>query len=131
LMTATDDGVPFLDEEMKRFIAEFEAETRPLEALQESLNAIRGQGAAANGQVKAEVLASGALSGLRIDPRAMRLGADALAEAVLAAANAAAADLTTQMTGMMTDGLNPFADKVRRFTSSGVEPGAFTSGLRS
>ncbi|MEV1169255.1 YbaB/EbfC family nucleoid-associated protein [Nonomuraea sp. NPDC049784] len=114
-MTTPDDGAPFLDEEMRRFLAEFQADTRPLEELQESLNAIRGRGEAANGQVKAEVLPSGALGSLRIDPRAMRLGADALAEAVLAAASDAAADLTTQMAGMLTDGLTPFADEVRRF----------------
>jgi DNA-binding protein YbaB len=115
-MTTPDDGVPFLDAEMNRFLAQFQASTGPLEELQESLNAIRGRGEAANGQVKAEVLANGALGGLRIDPRAMRLGADALAEAVIAAASNAAADLTTQLAGMMTGGLTPFADEVRRFS---------------
>ncbi|MFI7447750.1 YbaB/EbfC family nucleoid-associated protein [Nonomuraea sp. NPDC049714] len=113
-MTTPDGGAPFLDEEMHRFLGQFQATTRPLEELQESLGAVRGRGAAAHGQVEAEVLASGALGGLRIDPRAMRLGADALAEAVLTAASNAAADLTTQLTAMMTDGLNPFADEVRR-----------------
>jgi DNA-binding protein YbaB len=85
-MTTPDGGAPFLDEEMHRFLGQFQAATRPLEELQESLGAVRGRGTAAQGQVEAEVLASGALGGLRIDPRAMRLGADALAEAVLAAA---------------------------------------------
>ncbi|MEV8636240.1 YbaB/EbfC family nucleoid-associated protein [Streptosporangium sp. NPDC051023] len=115
-MTTPDDGTPFLDEEMHRLLAQFQADTRPLEELQEGLNAIRGRGEAANGQVEVEVLPSGALGSLRIDSRAMRLGADALAEAVLAAASAATADLTTQMAGMMTDGLTPFADEVRRFS---------------
>ncbi|WP_406311537.1 YbaB/EbfC family nucleoid-associated protein [Streptosporangium sp. NBC_01639] len=115
-MTTPDGGVPFLDAEMNRFLAQFQADTRPLEELQESLKAVRGRGEAANGQVKAEVLASGALGSLQIDPRAMRLGADALAEAVLAAASNAAADLTTQLAGMMMDGLTPFADEVRRFS---------------
>jgi DNA-binding protein YbaB len=113
-MTAPDDDAPFLDEEMHRFLGQFHATTRPLEELQESLGAVRGRGAAAHGQVAAEVLASGALDSLRIDPRAMRLGADALAEAVLTAASNAATDLTAQLTAMMTDGLNPLADEVRR-----------------
>jgi DNA-binding protein YbaB len=113
-MTTPDGGAPFLDEEMHRFLGQFQAATRPLEELQESLGAVRGRGTAAQGQVEAEVLASGALGGLRIDPRAMRLGADALAEAVLAAARDAGADLTAQLTGMLTNGLNPFADEVRR-----------------
>ncbi|MEV4353477.1 YbaB/EbfC family nucleoid-associated protein [Nonomuraea sp. NPDC004186] len=115
-MTAPDDGAPFLDEEMQRLLSQFQADLRPLQELRESLDNLRGRGEAANGQVKAEVLPSGVLGGLRIDPRAMRLGADALAEAVLTAANAAAADLAKQMAGMMTDGLTPFADEVRRFS---------------
>ena len=114
-MPTPDGGAPFLDEEMQRLLAQFQADMRPLQELRESLDNLRGHGEAANGQVKAEVLPSGALGGLRIDPRAMRLGADALAEAVLAAANDAAADLTRRMAGMMTDGLTPFADEVRRF----------------
>ncbi|MFG6197263.1 YbaB/EbfC family nucleoid-associated protein [Nonomuraea sp. JJY05] len=115
-MPTPDDGAPFLDEEMQRLLAQFQADVRPLQELRESLNDIRGRGEAANGQVKAEVLPSGALGGLRIDPRAMRLGADALAEAVLAAASDAAADLTRQLAGTLTDGLTPFADEVRRFS---------------
>ncbi|MFI7134556.1 YbaB/EbfC family nucleoid-associated protein [Nonomuraea sp. NPDC050153] len=116
MTTTPDGGTPFLDEEMQRLLAQFQTDTRELEELRDGLNDLRGRGEAANGQVTAEVLPSGALSGLRIDPRAMRLGSDALAEAVLAAANAAAADLTARMAGMMTDGLTPFADEVRRFS---------------
>ncbi|NUW40825.1 YbaB/EbfC family nucleoid-associated protein [Nonomuraea rhodomycinica] len=114
-MTTPDDGASFFDAEMGRFLSQFEADIQPLEELQERVKAVRGRGEAADGLVRAEVQASGALCGLRIDPRAMRLGADALAEAVLAAASDAAADLTTQMAGMMTDGLTPFADGMRRF----------------
>ncbi|WP_327088939.1 YbaB/EbfC family nucleoid-associated protein [Nonomuraea sp. NBC_01738] len=114
-MTTPDDA-SFLDAEMSRFLAQFQADIKPLEDLQASLNEIRGRGEAADGQVKAEVLPGGGLAGLRIDPRAMRLGADALAEAILAAANAAASDLTTQMSGMMTDGLTPFTAEVKRFS---------------
>ncbi|MEV0202652.1 YbaB/EbfC family nucleoid-associated protein [Nonomuraea sp. NPDC050691] len=113
-MTTPDDAASFFDAEMGRFLAQFEADIQPLEELQERVKAIRGRGEAADGWVRAEVSASGALDSLRIDPRAMRLGADALAEAVLAAASDATADLTTQMAGMMTDGLTPFADEARR-----------------
>ncbi|GGS78450.1 YbaB/EbfC family nucleoid-associated protein [Nonomuraea spiralis] len=115
-MTAQEDPTPYLDEEMRGLLAQFQADVRPLEKLQESLDAVRGRGEAADGQVRAEVLPTGALGGLRIDPRAMRLGADAVAEAVLAAAGAAAEDLAAQMAGLMTNGLAPFAGEVRRFT---------------
>lgn len=113
-MTTPDDP-PFLDEELRRLMAQFQTDIQPLEELRHTLDAVRGRGEAANGQVKAEVLPSGALAGLHINPRAMRLGADALAEAVMAAANMAATDLAEQLSGMMTDGLTPYADEVRRF----------------
>ncbi|MEU1392655.1 MULTISPECIES: YbaB/EbfC family nucleoid-associated protein [unclassified Nonomuraea] len=115
-MTTPEDPTPYLDDEMRHLLGQFQADIRPLEELQQSLDAVRGRGEAADGRVTAEVLPTGALGGLRIDPRAMRLGADALAEAVLAAANAAGEDLAAQMSGLMTTGLTPFADEVRRFT---------------
>ncbi|GAA3666412.1 hypothetical protein GCM10022224_033080 [Nonomuraea antimicrobica] len=115
-MPAPDDDASFLDAEMRRLFTEFQAETEPLEELQESLNALRGRGEAAGGLVRAETLPNGALSSLHIDPRALRLGVEALAEAVLAAAGEAAADVTARMAGMLADGLPPVTDVAGRFT---------------
>jgi DNA-binding protein YbaB len=115
-MTTPDDGIPIVDPEINRLLAEFQVETRPLEALQENLNSLRGRGEAANGEIEVEVLPSGALSGLKINPRALRLGSEALAEAVLAAANNAATDAARQLSEMMVGGLTPFAEEARRFS---------------
>lgn len=64
-----------------------------LRAAQRRLEEIRGEGWAADGLVQVEVSHTGALAGLSIDPRALRLGADRLAEAILDAASEAALDL--------------------------------------
>jgi len=115
-MATPDEDIPIIDDEMNRLLQEFQAESRPLEALQENVDSIRGTGEAANGEVVAEVLPSGALSGLTINPRALKLGSEALAEAVLAAANAAAADASKRLSELLVDGLSPFTEQARRFS---------------
>jgi DNA-binding protein YbaB len=54
---------------------------------------LRGRGTTANGRVVAEVLSTGALVALSIDPRAMRLGAESLADEILAAVRQAGQDV--------------------------------------
>jgi len=65
---------------------------REAQALSASLAALRGTGAAAEGLVRAEAAPGGRLTGLTIEPRAMRLDSATLTEAVLAAAEAAGTD---------------------------------------
>jgi hypothetical protein len=52
-----------------------------------------GEGSAADGQVVARAVLPGRIGGLTLDPRAMRLASQDLAEAVVSAVNAALADL--------------------------------------
>jgi DNA-binding protein YbaB len=78
--------------------------TRQNAALQEAqtrVSEVRGQGQAADDRVKVEVDRFGALTSLRIDPRAMRLGAEALAEAILAAAAEGVRDARTRADEVM------------------------------
>lgn len=63
--------------------------------------AVRGRGVTAGGRVVAEVLPTGALVGLSIDPRAMRLGAEDLADEVLAAVKEAAKDAADRAAELM------------------------------
>ncbi|GAA3812257.1 hypothetical protein GCM10022226_36140 [Sphaerisporangium flaviroseum] len=65
------------------------------------LSETRGRGEAEEGRVVVEVLPNGSLAGLRIDPRAMRLGSEALAEAILRAAGEAEADAVRQAESLM------------------------------
>ncbi|MDP9850070.1 YbaB/EbfC family nucleoid-associated protein [Streptosporangium lutulentum] len=53
---------------------------------------VHGVGEAAGGLVGAEVGTDGLLTGLRLNPRALRLGSDALAEHVVSAVRAAQKD---------------------------------------
>lgn len=73
--------------------------TRQNAALQEAqarMSELRGKGRAADGRITVEVDRFGALTSLRIDPRAMRLGAEALAEAILSAVEQAVRDARAQ-----------------------------------
>lgn len=73
--------------------------TRQNAALQEAqarVSELRGKGRAADERVTVEVDRFGALTSLRIDPRAMRLGAEALAEAILSAAEQGVRDARAQ-----------------------------------
>ncbi|WP_166427650.1 YbaB/EbfC family nucleoid-associated protein [Nonomuraea mesophila] len=78
------------DQELDRLLSGYREDVAALERLNDQVTAVRGRGRAAQGRVVAEVTQTGGLTGLTIDPRAMRLGSDALAEAILEAAGAAA-----------------------------------------
>lgn len=71
----------------------------------------RGRGEAEEGRVVVEVLPSGSLAALRIDPRAMRLGSEALAEAILRAAREAEGDAAERAESLM----RPFLDEAESF----------------
>ncbi|MEV0755704.1 YbaB/EbfC family nucleoid-associated protein [Streptosporangium sp. NPDC050280] len=55
------------------------------ERMREDLTEMRAHGEAADGLVKVEVAPGGALLGVDINPRAMRLGSEALGEAIMEA----------------------------------------------
>lgn len=57
----------------------------------------RGTGEAAEGQVRATAMVGGRLESLQVDPRAMRLGSQALGEQIVIAVNAALDDLREQV----------------------------------
>ncbi|MFI7633214.1 YbaB/EbfC family nucleoid-associated protein [Nonomuraea sp. NPDC049400] len=91
----TPPGDPFNaagDPELSRLLEGYRQDVAALERLSEEIGAVRGRGEAAEGRVVAEVTQTGALAGLTIDPRAMRLGSTELAAAILEAAAAAARD---------------------------------------
>ncbi|MEU0564731.1 YbaB/EbfC family nucleoid-associated protein [Nonomuraea sp. NPDC005983] len=90
------------DEELDRLLNQFQGEITELEQLQGRIAAIRGRGEAAQGRVTAEVSQTGALAGLTLDARAMRLGSEELAEAILQAAGEAVRDAEQQTQELMT-----------------------------
>ncbi|MFE3450521.1 YbaB/EbfC family nucleoid-associated protein [Nonomuraea sp. NPDC059194] len=109
---------PTIDAEIRRLMADFAEEMRPLHEARERMAEVRGHGEAAEGLVRLEVTPGGALSGLTIDPRAMKLGSEALAEAVLEAARAAAADAAGRLSETVGETMTPYLEDARRFYDS-------------
>ncbi|GGO66982.1 YbaB/EbfC family nucleoid-associated protein [Nonomuraea cavernae] len=80
------------DHEFSRLLDRFRQETAELERLRERIAAVRGRGVAADGRVVVETTQTGALAGLVIDSRAMRLDSAELAAAILEASAESAGD---------------------------------------
>ncbi|MEO3890383.1 YbaB/EbfC family nucleoid-associated protein [Nonomuraea sp. B5E05] len=80
------------DPELDRLVAEFRADAQPLSDVIGQINEIQGEAASAGGKVAVRVAPSGELLGVRIDPRAMRMGSEELAEAIMDAARRAMTD---------------------------------------
>ncbi|QKW33601.1 YbaB/EbfC family nucleoid-associated protein [Actinomadura sp. NAK00032] len=78
-------GNPEIDRYMKVIQDQLEQATN----IQSQLAELSGEGASADEQVRATVGPSGNLMALTIEPKAMRLGSEALAEAVLEAVRVA------------------------------------------
>ncbi|GAA3025878.1 YbaB/EbfC family nucleoid-associated protein [Streptosporangium longisporum] len=80
------------DQELGRLFHGFQQDLEALEGLRDRIDSVRGRGEAADGRVVVNVTQAGTLVGLTIDPRAMRLGSDRLAAAIIEAAARAARD---------------------------------------
>ncbi|MEU4571355.1 YbaB/EbfC family nucleoid-associated protein [Nonomuraea sp. ATR24] len=118
----TSPGDPFNaggDQELGRLLDQFRQDVAAIERLSGRMAAVKGRGEAAEGRVVAEVTQTGALTGLTIDPRAMRLGSAELAAAVLEAAGRAARDAEREA-----------GDLVAPFIAETVLDGAGPSGDR-
>ncbi len=68
-----------------------------------------GTGVAADGQVRATARASGRLASIALEPRALRLGTQALGEQILLAVNAALDDLQAQAAAQAGPAADPAA----------------------
>jgi DNA-binding protein YbaB len=88
-MTMPSTGDPEID----RAVAELMARTADLEETGRRLEHLRGRGASADGQVRVEVEPGATLASLHIAPRAMRLGSEALTDAIMEAVRQAEEDL--------------------------------------
>lgn len=64
----------------------FRRELEALEDLRDRIGRLRGRGEAEQGRVVVDVTQTGALAAVTIDPRAMRLGSERLAAAIMEAA---------------------------------------------
>ncbi|MFC4529492.1 YbaB/EbfC family nucleoid-associated protein [Sphaerisporangium dianthi] len=100
----TTSGGPFSptgDPEVDEVLEGLAAQSATFQAVGLRISETRGRGEAEEGRVVVEALPGGSVVSLRIDPRAMRLGSEALAEAILAAARLAEADAAGQAESLM------------------------------
>ncbi|GAA4220989.1 DNA-binding protein YbaB [Streptosporangium album] len=102
------------DPEIDRALSRLMAETAGFEEVRRQVEETKGRGEGANGQITVEVLATGSLRTLRIDPRAMRLGSEALAEAILEAVRQAEEDASSRMTALTQPLVDPSWENGRR-----------------
>lgn len=84
-------GSPY--ESIESLIASITEQNEKLLEMQRTMAELRGVGEAADGNIRVEVGHNGALVGLTINPRAMRMGSEQLAEEILEAAREAAEDI--------------------------------------
>lgn len=88
------------DPEIDHGLAQLAAQMAGLEEVGRQLGEVSGHGEGADGQVVVKVLPSGSLASVRIDPRALRLGSEALAEAIMTAARQAEDDAVDQASAL-------------------------------
>lgn len=89
-----------------------------LHDVRRQLTELKGKGLAADERVEVEVDQFGTLTGLRIDPRAMRLGSQELAEAILAAAEHGVRDVNAQAEKLMQPLITEFTGTNRRIDAA-------------
>ncbi|AWS46349.1 YbaB/EbfC family nucleoid-associated protein [Streptosporangium sp. 'caverna'] len=114
------------DLNVNRLLENFGKLSQQYEKMIDELTEASGHGEAADGLVRVEVGPEGTLLGVKIDPRAMRLGSDALAEAIMEAATKALSQATERLSEVMaplTGGVEEFNETVRdRLPHSGLRP---------
>ncbi|MGW3351766.1 YbaB/EbfC family nucleoid-associated protein [Nonomuraea rubra] len=71
------------DLELDRLMAEFRANSRELSEVIGMVGEVAGQAESPDGKIKVRVSSSGQLTALHIDPRAMRLGSQELADTIM------------------------------------------------
>ncbi|NJP95779.1 YbaB/EbfC family nucleoid-associated protein [Nonomuraea sp. FMUSA5-5] len=91
----------FYPEDLERITARAEEMLVHVERLKGEIDVVVGRGEAADGQVRVTAAASGRLMDVTLAPRALRLDAQKLAEAVLRAAQEAHDDAAHQVDAIM------------------------------
>ncbi|MFI7635670.1 YbaB/EbfC family nucleoid-associated protein [Nonomuraea sp. NPDC049400] len=90
-------------DDLERVAREADQALRQLSGLQDRLDTVRGTGTSADGLVVASADGSGRIDSIKLNPRAMRMASEELAEALLRAINAAQDDCARQTNGLIAD----------------------------
>jgi DNA-binding YbaB/EbfC family protein len=87
--------------EIDRYMAQVTEQLQQFGGLQEQLATMTAEGFAAKELIRVEVGPSGNLKAIEINPRAMRLGSEELADAIMEATNSAVAKVTEKINEAM------------------------------
>jgi DNA-binding protein YbaB len=85
------------DLELDRVMVEFRANSREFSDVMAQVGEVTGEAASRDGKVRVRVTATGQLTGLHIDPRAMRMGSQELADVILDASRRATEDAARRL----------------------------------
>jgi DNA-binding protein YbaB len=119
------------DGSVKDLVSSLAQQNTRLCETQARMKELRGTGRSADERVRVEVDQFGVLAGLRIDPRAMRLGSEALAEAILAAVEQGVRDVRAQADAMMRPLVEDLTGTTRTDpAAAGWEPEDILAALR-
>ena len=99
------DPQNFRIEDLERITREGEEAMRALTEAIAEMDEVIGEGEAAEGALRVVMDSTGHVIDVTLDPRALRLGADALADAMREAFNAAQDDLHDQTDELVSDAL--------------------------
>ncbi|MDA0633373.1 YbaB/EbfC family nucleoid-associated protein [Nonomuraea sp. MCN248] len=80
------------DPELDRIMAEFKANSRQFSDVMGEVDGVAGRAATPDDKIKVRVSASGQLTALHIDPRAMRMSSQELAQTIIDLSHRAAED---------------------------------------
>lgn len=110
----------FGPDDLDRIAKETRGTMRRLEEATASLTAVRGEGEAAEGLVRAVVDNTGALVTTSLSPRAMRLPSETLAEAFTAAVRAAQDDARRKTQALLAEAIGIDSLSVSTFNSDRI-----------
>jgi DNA-binding protein YbaB len=85
------------DPELDRIMDQFRANSAELAGVLGQVEEVAGRAESRDGKIKVRVSATGQLTGLHIDPRAMRMGSQELADTIMELSRRATEDAARQL----------------------------------
>lgn len=106
----------FANLDVDRLVGEAQQRFARMHELRERMAAFVGRGQTEDGRISATYTATGGLTELHLDPRAMRMGSDELAERIVWVIGEATRDLHRQNTEAMSEVFGEDGDPMRLLT---------------
>ena len=106
----------FANLDVDRLVGEAQQRFAKMRDLQERMSELRGQAQTEDGRIRATYTAAGGLTELHLDPRALRMGSEELAERIVWVIGEAARNLHEQNREAMSEVFGPDGDPMNYLT---------------